>query len=268
MTSGTPEDPTSDETRARWGLGDVVLGFVAAQITSVLVYSIVISGSRYSLDPPSGIGAAFGEVAGRLGAGAAPGITEPIPLWLTALLQVPLWAGLLAIPILATRFKGSGPVRDLGLAFRWIDVPVGLVIGVASQLVMVPVVYWILFRFTGERDVSEAARTLTDRAGSPVGVLLLMMIVGIGAPVAEEVFFRGLLQRSLLKRGMDWRWALVVTALVFAISHFQSLQFPALFIFGLILGSMTFRTGRLGPAMVTHLAFNITAATMLVVGST
>lgn len=250
----------------RWGFGDVVIGYVAAQLASLLVFSVVLSGGRYALSPPTGIGGAVGEVAGRLATGQVAGVSEPIPLWLTALLQLPLWAGLLIVPILATRVKGNGPVRDLGFRFRWIDVPVGLVVGTASQLVMVPAIYWILFKFVGSQDVSEAARNLTDRATSPVGVVLLMAIVGIGAPFAEEIFYRGLLQRSLIKRGMDWRWAILLGAFIFALSHLQSLQFPALFVFGTILGYMTHRTGRLGPAIVTHLAFNITAAIMLVMG--
>lgn len=242
----------------------MVIGFIAAQIVSLFALSLVLSGTGYAVNPPTGLGAALGEVTGRVATGQAPGVSEPIPLHVTALLQLPLWIGLLAVPILATRFKGYGPVRDLGLQVRWIDVPVGIVVGVGSQLLMVAAVYWVLFKFTGQQDVSAAARTLTDRATSPLGIALLMVIVGIGAPLAEEIFYRGLLQRSLIKRGTDWRWAVVIGAFVFALSHMQALQFPALFIFGIILGYMTNRTGRLGPAVFTHLAFNITAAVMLV----
>lgn len=259
-------DHATEPALQRWGLGDVAIGFVVAQIASTLVYAIVLSGGRYAPRAPAGIGAAVGEVAGRIATGRPPGISEPIPLYLTALLQIPLWAGLLFVPLWATRKKGAGPVHDLGLRLRPVDVPAGIAVGVGSQLFVVSAVYWVLFKFTGTQDVSAAARELTDRATTPLGVVLLLLIVGVGAPIAEEVFFRGLLQRSLLKRQIGWHWAVLVTALLFAASHLQPLQFPALFVFGLILGVMAHRSDRLGPAMVAHLAFNITAAALLVTG--
>lgn len=243
-----------------------MIGFVAAQVLAALTYGLVLAQTGYAPNPATGLGAAFGEVAGRIGAGQAPSISEPLPLYLTALVQIPLWAGLLVVPLLATRLKGRGPSVDLGLRVEAMDVPVGLAVGIGCQLLMVPGLYWLLFKLIGTHDVSAVARGLTDRATTPLGVVALLVIVGVGAPVAEEIFFRGLLQGSLIKRGLDPRWAVLATAAIFAFSHFQPLQFPALLVFGIVVGLMTRRTGRLGPAIVTHLAFNMTAAIVLVAG--
>jgi membrane protease YdiL (CAAX protease family) len=38
------------------------------------------------------------------------------------------------------------------------------------------------------------------------------------------------------------------------------LQFPALLVFGIILGVLAWRSGRLGPAIWAHLGFNVVAA--------
>ena len=46
---------------------------------------------------------------------------------------------------------------------------------------------------------------------------------------------------------------------MFAAVHLQLLQFPALVLIGLVLGWLTLRTGRLGPAIWAHVAFNATA---------
>ena len=72
-------------------------------------------------------------------------------------------------------------------------------------------------------DLSEAARELTDRATDPLGVVLLVLIVGIGAPIVEEIFYRGLLQRSLESRFGTWP-AIVGSGVIFGASHFQPLS--------------------------------------------
>ena len=193
---------------------------------------------------------------------------RPTPLWLVAILQAFLWLGLLGAPLLAARTKGNGVVEDFGLRFRLIDVPVGLVIGVVSQLVLVPIVSltWIALLGKDLDDLDYSARELADKATDPLGVALLFVIVVLGAPVVEELFFRGLLQRSLLRRVAPVL-AVAISALVFGVTHFQLLQFPALVAFGAILGFLALRTGRLGPSIVAHMAFNAVTVIALVLTS-
>ena len=267
-------DPKADDgasgqpsVEIRWGLGDVAVGFLAGLSLSLIAQILLMSPSSYDLDPGKSVGNAVGRAVGHLATGTPPAYhgLPPVPLWLTAVVQIPLWICLLGVPIVATLTKGNGPVRDLGLRVRPVDAPVGLAIGVASQLVLVPLVYVPIFWIFGDQDVSQAARQLTDRATDPFGIVMLFLIVGIGAPIAEEIFFRGLTQRSATRR-----WgagvALVGTAAFFALTHFELLQFPALFLFGLMLGAMVFATGRLGTSIWAHLGFNIVAAATLVWG--
>jgi membrane protease YdiL (CAAX protease family) len=116
-------------------------------------------------------------------------------------------------------------------------------------------------------DITEPAREMTDRADDPLGVILLVVILGLGAPIVEEIFYRGLLQRSLVRR-IGQPLGVGVSALVFAASHLQPLQFPALLLFGIVLGVLAERYGRLGPAIAAHMVFNLTAVvSLLVAGS-
>ena len=243
----------------------MAIGFIAGQLLSVVAYVVATSVTDYSIGGVSGPGEAFGQVAGHVATGTAAAYRAPMPLWLQAMVQIPLWACLLGVPIVATIAKGNGPRRDLGLRIRPIDVPVGVAIGVAAQFVLVPLIYWPILKLIGDQDVSGVARQLTDRATDPFGIVMLFLIVGIGAPVAEEVFFRGLTQRSLDRRWSRWV-ALFGTAAFFAFTHFQALQFPALFAFGLMLGAMVYATGRLGTSICAHLGFNLVAAASLVWG--
>ncbi len=202
---------------------------------------------------PIGQGAldVVGEVTGR------HYDARPVPLWLVAVLQAFLWVGLLGAPILAARTKGRNVVDDFGLRFRPVDAPVGITVGVACQLLLVPVVSlpWILLLGKDLDQLDDAARELADKATDPLGVGLLVLIVVVGAPIVEELFFRGLLQRSLLQR-MGPIPAVAISASVFGLTHFQLLQFPALVAFGAVLGTLAVKTGRLGPGIVAHMAFN------------
>ena len=51
---------------------------------------------------------------------------------------------------------------------------------------------------------------------------------------------------------------LVVVAVIFAAVHFRPVEFPGLFVFGLILGYAALRARRLGPAITIHIGFNLT----------
>jgi len=131
--------------------------------------------------------------------------------------------------------------------------------------VLLPAVYWPLLRLLDKStdDLSEPARALSDRAGSPAGWVVLGLMVIVGAPIVEELFYRGLLLRSLEKRGWpDWA-GVVGSATLFGLMHFQVLQFIGLFLFGVVLAVIARRTGRLGMAMWAHAGFNATTVVFL-----
>jgi membrane protease YdiL (CAAX protease family) len=165
------------------------------------------------------------------------------------------WLFLIGVPVFATRLKGNGPVRDLRLRFAPVDVA-AFPLGVALQAIAVPLLYWPILRLLDQTpdDVSAEARELTD-AASGGGIAVLILVVCVGAPFAEELFYRGLLLRAVEKR-WDLRAAVIASTVVFALAHFQGIQLPALLMFGLVASLLAARTGRLGPAMLCHAGFN------------
>jgi len=214
-----------------------VLTFVGAWIAAQLVSSIVLTVLDGGADDTATT--SIGVLAAALAAG---------------------WTCYLAGMWLASDRAGSGhPVDDYGITFAPVDV-IGLGIGALSQLVVVRVVYLPLEAiwpdtFTDDR-LQENARELIDRAGGASTVLLFLIIV-LGAPVVEELFYRGLLQRSLAGRFSEGL-VVVGVAAVFAVVHFRPVEYPGLFAFGLVLGVVALRTGRLGMAITTHVGFNMT----------
>jgi uncharacterized protein len=157
------------------------------------------------------------------------------------------WVPLLFAMGGAGRKWGSGSfVTDWGLSFKPVDLW-GAPIGVITQLVLVPLLYWPLHAlwpdaFTTEK-LQERAQDLYDSA-SGAGVALLV------------------LQGAFTRRLHDWVGVTVV-ALWFAVIHFQPVETPGLFVVGMVLGSCALLTGRLGMGVVAHVAFNATGLVLV-----
>jgi membrane protease YdiL (CAAX protease family) len=266
---GTLSLPPAERPRPWWGLGDVLAWFLIGQTLAVLLRMYVAVQGGYALDRPAGPGARTGEIAGKVMTGAPAEVTRTVadmPLWLTqGVVLLPLWAALIGGSLFTVHRKGFGPVKDLRLAFQRIDLPVGIAVGLACQLVLNPIVYRLLFVFTGEQDVSAGARSITDLATSPALLVLLFVTVGFIAPVAEELFFRGLALQSFVKR-FGRVGGLLLSAVLFALVHGNPLYMFALLPFAVVLGWLVLRFDRLGPALVAHVAYNIVTATLLVTG--
>ena len=78
--------------------------------------------------------------------------------------------------------------------------------------------------------------------------------VGILAPLAEEVVFRGAILRTLLgimSKKNHWV-AIIISAALFGLAHFNEAQFINALLMGLLLGWMYYRTGSLVPGILLH----------------
>ncbi len=219
------------------GLGVAALALLAGLITSTLVATGLI---------------------------AALGLDDPteLALWAFVPIQIGLWVPMLAIPALAARNAGR-PLLPPGWArVTRREVGLAVLVGVGLQLFVIPLVYLPILQLLDDADLSEPARELTDRADGSVGVAALVLITAIGAPVVEEIFHRGVVQPRLIAR-LAPPGGVAVAAAVFAATHLQLLQLPALTIFGLAVGWWAHVSGRVGPAIVAHVAFNTTALVAL-----
>ena len=220
--------------------------------------------ARISVPQAFGVWAATWIAGNLLGAGvvAATGYssTTDAPVWVSMVLAATLWTPMLiGLWLLSDRLDARPFADEYGLRFKLVDL-IGIPVGVLAQLVVVRLVYWPLERgwpdiFSRSR-VERNARDLYDQAhgGWLVG---LVVIVVIGAPIVEELMYRGLLQGAMVRRFNDVV-AVVAVAAFFAAIHFRWVEFPGLFVFGLILGVCALRTGRLGMGIAAHMAFNAT----------
>lgn len=246
-----------------------IVGFLVGLITASIVAAIVVANTGWEFSVPASIGSELGRTASQIGQGATLD-DHRIPAGIQALLNLPLWIGLVGAPLLARR-RGLDWVRDLGWGMNGFDVWFGLLLGVATQFALVPL-YEIVFLVFGDLDVSGPARSLVAAVDTPLDLIALVVMTVIAAPVAEEICYRGLLYRGIRDmerggRGDAGRRAVILatlaSSLVFAISHIQLVQLPGLFVFGVVAAVVTERTGRLGTAIWTHVGFNLTTVVLL-----
>ena len=185
--------------------------------------------------------------------------TENPTTLVLALSALGLWLPFVFMLRWVARSAGSDLRNYFGLKFAKVDW-IGIPLGVFCQVVLMNAVNWPLNKwwpdtFNPER-VENRARDMVDAARG-VWFIVLFLIVVIGAPLVEELVYRGFIQGGLQAR-LGSTWALLITAAWFTVVHLEPIEFPGLFAFAIVLGLCYRRTQRLGLSMVTHLAFNAT----------
>jgi membrane protease YdiL (CAAX protease family) len=180
------------------------------------------------------------------------------PISMTVLSIFCLWIPFVVALMVVSRRWGQGRfVNDYKFRARWVDLA-GLPLGVGCQFLLVPAIYWPLQQIWPDAfssdEIEQRARDLWDKANGG-WIIVLIVVVALGAPLIEELVYRGLILQALQSRLNDWL-ALLISSAWFALIHLQPVELPGLFAFALVLGICFQRTGRLGMAIFAHIGFN------------
>ncbi len=230
-------------------------GFVIGQIISTIMVVAVA--------------AVLGKVGsvGKLIASSVP------PAWIIVTELVGIWIGFVGAVLIASRYFGTGNVRnDMGLSFKSIDLVIGIATGLASQLILIPVLYMpvriIYPNLT--RKLSGPAHELTGGFhGYDLAIIGALIVIVV--PIVEEMFFRGLLLSSLVAlfertgKRLGAALAVIVGGVCFGLAHFEPLQLLGLAAFGIVLCAIAYSLKRIGPTIVAHATFNLVAIVAIAV---
>lgn len=245
----TPWIPPQTKRQAWIWLAYAVAGFLVGQIGALIFGTIA------------------GAIAGKTSAQMA--IIEKAsvpPEWYVVATLFGLWIGFIGAPWLASRTQGTRHfMRDLGVRFRVIDL-VGIAIGIGGQI-LVAIMY---APFQHDiHDFNGPSQKLTG-ASHGAGFVIIAIATVLFAPAMEELFFRGLLLKALVRLFTPLRSAgrarvagvvvaVIADGLLFGLAHGEWVQLAGLASFGVILAAVSYRTGRLGMNMVAHATFNLVA---------
>ncbi len=239
--------PASRARRAvTWGLGDFALAWVVGVLASVV---------------------AIGFVAGSAG--------DDLTAGESAVLLVAQDSATIAWLVFVAHRKGLGALGpDFGLTRRppegWASLGFWVLAGVALQLaVLVPL--YLLQEIHGD-DATQGVVDAIER-GSGAGKFALAAGALLLAPLTEELLYRGVLLRSLLRRTSPGA-AVLVSALVFGLVHFADpsvgtlIAFPALVLVGVVCGYQAVTTDNLWRPVAIHVGFNALAVVNLLAVAT
>jgi membrane protease YdiL (CAAX protease family) len=237
VTAPRPDGPAP----IRWGLGDFAWAWPATIVGQIVVGTFVI----VARGAPRHYRADAVDIAA---------ITAGSAVLTVALLR------LFVVP------RGRNSLRvDLGLTLRIADWP-WLLGGVALQGVALAMVA-LVEAAAGSEPKQEVVRAL-EHSGSAAKILGAVAVVAF-APVAEELLFRGLLLRGLLRR-FGAPAAVLVGGLAFAVVHLVDPSAAPLLaplaVVGVAAGVLAVRSGDLSRSIWLHAGFNLLSALILLAG--
>jgi membrane protease YdiL (CAAX protease family) len=99
---------------------------------------------------------------------------------------------------------------------------------------------------------------------APLTTYATLLVAVVVAPICEEVFFRGFVFPGLL-HAMSPVWAIILSALIFAVAHGDPGSFAVLFLIGLALAFLRWRTKSIWPGIMLHALNNGVAALAIIV---
>jgi membrane protease YdiL (CAAX protease family) len=219
-------------SRPRWGFGDVAV---------TLLGTIVLAGLT------------AGVLAGLE---SGPWSSPTAKAWSSVVGLVVPWLVLGGWPVLAARLKGNGPVVDYRLRLRWVHVPVAVGLGLLG-LVTAAGVAAAQVKITGhpiDSAVGDVAASTT--AASHAALVVLALCTVLGAPVVEELAFRGLTYGAFLGVGQTKVWSAVWTTVLFALFHFEPVRLGVLLVLGAALAVTRVATDSTGASIVAHMTIN------------
>ena len=114
-----------------------------------------------------------------------------------------------------------------------------------------------------QEQMPELPNIAEQEFGTIMGTPWGYLVIGLLAPLSEEIVLRGAILKELLKSEKLSTWtAIAISALLFALVHMNPAQMPHAFIIGLLLGWMYYRTGSILPGVAYHWANNSVAYVM------
>lgn len=159
-------------------------------------------------------------------------------------------------PMAATRARHFSPVT------AW----QGFLFGIANFFaVVVPLQLLVSLFVPAElRELYDSTHVFEGQ--TQLELVLIVLAVVVAAPLGEEFFFRGFLQRAFARSGLSPLHAVVITAVIFSAFHLDPVGFLARVELGVLFGLLLVYTGSLWPAIAAHAANNLISTAIYFAG--
>ena len=193
-------------------------------------------------------------------------VDEDLTLGIFTLVPQVLLLGLTALWV-ASR-SATGIRRLIGKRRPTVrDAWAGLWHGLAALVLVNGVMALLIELLAGAlgRELPQVQEGLQEVTRSPEAAPVALVGIILFAPVAEELFFRGMLQSALRRRLHAWP-AIGLAAVAFALVHVEPLAVLLTFPLGLYFGRLYHRRQNIVAPVVAHLVFNASGVILIRVG--
>jgi len=204
---------------------------------------------------------------------ASTPITKPLPAQLdftnaiiTLLLSAIIEGAFLIAPFYFAHhpFRSSTyPWRRTWAALGFKKFKIGSSLAWVILLFMLVIVVNLLYQYAITsfhlKLLPNDQRILEQGKLAPITTYATLLASVLFAPFCEEVFFRGFTFMGLL-RGMSLPVSIILSALIFAVAHGDPGSFLVLFVIGLALAFLRWRTRSIWPCIGLHLLNNLLGA--------
>ncbi|WP_052323723.1 CPBP family intramembrane glutamic endopeptidase [Flavihumibacter sp. ZG627] len=106
-----------------------------------------------------------------------------------------------------------------------------------------------------EESARKLIKAMLDMKG-PADLALMLLIIALLPAIAEELFFRGVLQRLFIQVTKSPWMGIIITAMLFSAFHGQFLGFFTRMMLGILLGALYWYSGSILPSIIGHLVNN------------
>ncbi len=194
---------------------------------------------------------------GRLSSSSVPGdLAGMSKMILGPQLGMILAPALLMSVMLTTSIRTSLRVRWP----HWLCLPLAVALGLTLHPLYLALGKWIEYTYPVSEEAMQAMLPMVEQIETAPWLTIVFLMAFIPA-VCEELAFRGFIFGGLVRDG-GWPRAIVVTALMFGISHGFLQQSIAASCMGALLGWISFRTGSVLPCILLHFTNNALSVSM------
>lgn len=160
--------------------------------------------------------------------------------------------GMILLPSLIIAAVCTKRMR-IGLRLRmptWNVLLFSVVLGFALHPAYMLLTRWVMVAYPISESAMAAMRPLTDQMTATPWIYLVLLMAVVPA-ICEELAFRGFMFGGLLRDRQPFR-AILVTAVLFGVSHGVLQQSISATVMGFLLGWIAWRTGSVVPTILIH----------------
>lgn len=181
-------------------------------------------------------------------------------VWFAYLAQLALYAGFILTAIALLRLRGASLMAVYFPRIRWRSVFAAGCLGAIFAVFFMWLVS-LLPPATQQKLLEQSELLSPSGRGEALALLLIAVLL---APIAEELYFRGVLFRLLSTR-LSFLWSACLTAILFSLSHGHLFAMPGLggfvltgllFAVGFVFAALTQLTGSLRASAFMHGVYN------------